>query len=316
MNKIILILILIIIIASCEFTAPERYTENKLVIAGFLKAGENLTIDNAIFVGKTVSVQGDQIEDILLDDANVSLINTTTQDTFMLSFEIDLDQYDNLIFGYCNNSVIIQPSVKYRIEVTARIDSQQVFAWAETEVPEIVDIELDHYGNSASGYGFSDVFPEIYPQVPYNKVDNDFPIYLSLNDNDILYLSYQFYCMEEFSTNLEYTEPFADFTHLDPEDEDNYNSIMSNNIRESEMLWRYQPHLDEYGNWYLEDDAYKEGFRFYGRWKLTIYSTDINFYTYNYHSENYLHGGIKGGIGYFGSVAGEDFYTKITKQDK
>lgn len=313
MNRIIILITALILLASCEFTAPDRYEENKLVIAGYLKSGEPVTLDNAIFVGKTISVEGESFEEILITDAEVNLIDVAEADTFMMGFGIDINEDGSMIFGYYNQFIEIEPQKTYRIEVSAVVDSQEVFAWAETTTPKALNINMDYYENSQENYGFSEELIPNLPQVPYEDVDKEFPIYLNMDSGDVVYTNYKFYCLEEFSTDLEWTEPFADFTHLDEENEDEYNSVMGNNLREASMSWRYQPQQDENGNWFLMDDYYKGGFRFYGAWRLNVYVVDVNYYTYIYHSENYLHGGIHGGIGYFGSVSGEDFYIDIIK---
>ena len=195
----------------------------------------------------------------------------------------------------------------------AVINSQEVFAFAETTVPPVVEINVDYHELATSDYGFADTLSSELPTIPYDNIDDDFPVYFALNSGDILYTSYNFYCLEEFSENLEYTMPFMDFTHLEVEDEEAYNSVMSNNIRESNMIWRYEPEQDDLGNWFRLDEFYAGGFNYFGRYRFTVYIVDENYYTYRYHSQSYFHGGINGGIGYFGSVTGEDYYTRIIK---
>ncbi|MCF7918330.1 MAG: DUF4249 domain-containing protein [Candidatus Cloacimonetes bacterium] len=314
MKKIIILTAIILLLSGCELTAPQRYEKESLVVSGYLIAGKTVSIQHPIFVGRTISADGGTMDDILITNAEVKLmkldINHVAQDTFALSFAIDID---NLLFGYQSEEVTIEPATTYRIEVHAILDSQDVFAWAETTVPETVEINIDYNGLATPEYGFADEFSPDLPAIPYDNVNNDFPIYFALNSDAILYTSYNFYCLEEFSTSLEYTIPFMNFTHLEEEDEEAYYSVMSNNLREVNMSWRYEPGQDDEGNWYRLDDFYAIGFSYYGQYRLTIYIVDQNYYTYHYHSESYLHGGIHGGIGYFGSVTGEDYFTRITR---
>lgn len=313
MKNIFILLTVIFALSSCDTTSSARYDNQMLVIGGYLVAGENIPPENPIFVGKTIETDGGSFTDIFLDNAQVIIIETASNDTFLLNFAIIFDEYENPVFGYNCPDITILPQHTYRIEVNAIIDSEPVFAWAETTVPEIVDIDMDYYNTADEQNGYAETYSDILPKIPYEEVDDNYPIYLALNSGESINTNYKFYCLEEFSTDLEFTEPFMDFTHLEEDDEEAYNSIMSNNLRETNILWRYKPQLDEDGNWFRLDDYYAGGFRYFARYKLTVYIVDENYYTFNYHSQSYLHGGINNGIGYFGSVTGKDFYTEIVK---
>lgn len=192
------------------------------------------------------------------------------------------------------------------------IDSQTVHASATITVPDYMEINMDYYDHAVPDSDFADEEPQVYPKVKYELINDDYPVFCRFDNDDVVYSYYNFYCMEDFSTDLEFTVPFMDYTHLEEEDEGAYNNPMEKNFRESNMLWRYIPQhfVDDY---ILLNDYYANGFTFYGKYRLTIYSVDLNFYTYKYHSESYFHGGINGGIGYFGTVSGEDYYTEVVK---
>ncbi len=308
MNKLILLVICILIINACDLTGPQRFEDDQLVIAGYLQAGKNVSMQNPIFIGKTAPANGGHFLDVFIVDAQVTITNMNDGQIDTLSF--DMTEYE---IGFYNDNILVKAGNTYKIEVHTIIDSQEVYAFAETTVPDSISIDLDHNQVASDVYGYADQSSENLPSIPYDRIETDFPVYIELNSSEVVYSYYNFYCLEDFSTDLEFTQPFMSFTHLEPEDESAYNSPLENNLRENNMLWRYQPQQDDEGNWFLLDDYYAAGFSYYARYRLTIYSVDENFYTYKFHSESYLYGGITGGIGYFGSVAGEDFYTTVTK---
>jgi len=303
-----IIIIVIILITACDLTSPERFERDELVIAGYLQAGKPVSIDNPIFIGKTVSTEGGNFEDVFIDSAFVTIENIDEVITDTLQFG-----FSEFKIGYYNDDLVIKAGNTYKIMVETEIDSMLIYAYAFTTVPDSIYLDLDYNDLVTVEYGFADEYDEILPQIPYDEIEDNFPVYSRYDDGSVVYTYYNYYCLEEFSTDLEFTEPIMGYEHLEEDDEESYNSPLSRNMRESSMIWRYQPLQDDEGNWYLLEETYDGGFSYYGRYRLTIYSVDQNFYTYKYHSESHLYGGIVGGIGYFGSVSGEDFYTKVTK---
>jgi hypothetical protein len=308
MKYLMFAIIIIITLSACELTSPVRFENDMLVIAGYLQAGKAVSIDNPVFVGKTVAAEGGHFFDIFLDDAFVTIedINLTQKDT--LYFGI----YGTKI-GYYNDNLIIQSGHSYKISVRALIDSMTINAYAITTVPDSVVLNLDYYGYATPDTGYAEEYSSQLPKIKYSQIEEKFPVYSRYANGDVIYSYYHYYCLAEFSTALEFTNPIMGYNHLEEDDEESYNSPLSYNMRESTMIWRYQPLQDEQGDWFLLEETYDGGFTYYAPYRLTIYSVDQNFYTYKYHSESYFYGGIQGGIGYFGSVAGEDFFTEIIK---
>jgi hypothetical protein len=298
----------IIFIPACELTSPQRFDGEQLVIAGYLQAGKTVSLENPIFIGKTVSAEGGNFLDVFLDDALVTIENVSLAHKDTLQFGIS----ENSI-GFYNENLMINAGDSYKIEVEAVIDSAVVYAWGITTVPDSIYLDLDYYGLATDEYGYAEEFSESLPKIPYDEIEDNFPVYSRYKDGSVIFSYYNYYCLEEFSTSLEFTNPIMGYDHLEEDDEESYNSPLSYNMRESSSIWRYQPQQDEQNNWYLLEKTYDGGFQYFARYRLTIYSVDINFYTYKYHSESYMYGGIKEGIGYFGSVSGEDFYTEIVK---
>lgn len=309
MKFLIFFICLTLTFSACDLTSPKRFDDDLLVISGYLQAGKTIDMENPIFVGKTVGTEGGNAFNTIIADALVTIEDYSDNSLDTLSYI-----FDSSGVGYYNQNLLIQPGVTYKIAVSAVIDFDTLYAWAETTVPPDMYLDLDYYNLATENYGYANEYmEEQLPEIPYENVENDFPVYSRFDDSSVVHIYYNYLCLEEFSTSLEFTDPIFGYDHLEEDDQESYDSPLSNNMRESNMLWRYQPLQDSDGNWYLLENTYAGGFQYYGRYRITIFSVDKNFYTYKYHSEGYSNGGIQGGIGYFGSVNGEDFYTKIIK---
>jgi hypothetical protein len=66
------------------------------------------------------------------------------------------------------------------------------------------------------------------------------------------------------------------------------------------------------GNFLVVKD-YKQAYVFFGRYRISLYIVDDNYYRYSFMPEGYFHGGVHGGLGYFGSAGGGRMYAKIVK---
>ena len=50
---------------------------------------------------------------------------------------------------------------------------------------------------------------------------------------------------------------------------------------------------------------------FFGRYRISVFHVDENYYRYLYKPEGYNFGGVEQGIGYFGSRSGQSIYTRV-----
>ncbi len=312
MKRIIPILMLVVFIAGCNLTSGDRWGNNTVVIAGALPAGGYVDEMHPIVIGKAIKADGGDISDLVSDDAIVKLINVTRQDTISLQFYLGFTADNNVKYGYIDAGLemLVNYGETYRIE--ASVDSS--FAYGETIVPLEVSVNVDALGNQSETRGYSTILSDPLPEIVYDQCDDDFPIEITTEDSQTQYVRYLHYCLEEFSTDIEYTLQILGMDHLEEEDEDNWDPVIGSGIRENSWTSRYTPIMSNDGEYIIIDDFYASGFSFYGRYKFDIIIMDRNYYMYKTVPEGFINGGINGGVGYFGSCIVNTYYTNIVKE--
>ncbi len=306
---IILPTVLIILSGCSDFTAPERFDGETYAVTGLLIAGQPIGLERPIYVTRSTTIEDFQYLELFVADAEVKIIDLNTRAEFQLfpalhEFKIKyIDPNDN----------IIQPDHTYRLEVI--IPGYEKLIWAETTVPSQVTLTPDFYGWNVSGQGFSLQNLEPYPEITFDTVESRYPLALETGTfTGTLNLFAEMYCLEEFSTSLEFTTPVFGQTNPDTTMVTTYYSS-GEGVRRIQFLGKYTsvPHQQPAGNYMMIKD-YRQVFIFFGRYRVTLYSCDDNFYRYKYSPEGYFHGGIKNALGYFGSASGGTMFTRIVKE--
>jgi len=306
--KIYLVIIITALFAtSCiDFTAPERFTEQGYYLTGILKAGNIVDFENSIFIGNTIPVAGGSINDILIIDAEVMLyevdLNNTLTDSTSLVFMINPS--DEAQMGYVDfgGNLIIKPQYRYRIEVL--INNTDLIL-AETTVPKTIQVMADSLVTSDSGYTTDPTTPE-WPEMVFDNIDLEHPIQIITQDNETFNLHCGFYCLEEWF-NAEYIFAMEEDTY--PENPEEYESEADSSPRKTSTFYIFQPTEN-----LINFSFYQYAFNFYGKYEVTVSSIDDNYLNYLYKPEGYNHGGITGGIGYFGSAVSKVMYTKVIEE--
>jgi len=299
MKKYIILICAVLVIASCtDFTSPERYTEEAYYLTGILKTGNSVDFENPVIIGKTIPVEGGTFDDLLIFDASVMLYelnpDSTIIDSVSLTFQVNpLGQ-----FGYIDlaGSMIIEPESIYLIE--ALIDSTDLI-WAETAVPKSIIVQPD------SGYT-TDPLVSIWPEIVFEDIDLEHPIMIETQDNETFNLHCEFYCLEEWQ-DAEYIFAIEEDTY--PEDPEEYESEADGSPRKTSTFYIFQPTEN-----LINFSFYQYAFNFYGRYEVTVSAIDDNYLNYLYIPEGYNHGGINGGVGYFGSAVSHVMYTKVVEE--
>lgn len=297
----------LLIISCTEFTAPERYTEMSYYLTGILKAGKTVDFENPIIVGKTTSVENVSFGDFFVNGADVTIFEMDNTGTILDSINlscIPIPLLEDTLFIYVdvNAYLLIEPELTYRIE--AIIDTTS-FLWAETIVPKTVQIVADSLVTQNSGYT-TDPNPPIWPEMVFDSIDLDHPIQIITQDDGSFNLHAEFYCLEEWY-DAEYVFAMEEDTF--PEDEEEYESEADGSPRKTTTFYIFQP-TDNMINF----SFYQYAFNFYGRYKVTVSSIDDNYLNYLYRPEGFNHGGINGGVGYFGSAVSHVMYTKVIEE--
>lgn len=305
MRKYIILFCAALLITSCiDFTAPERFTEESYYLTGILKAGKYVDFDNPIIIGKTIPVEGGTFDDLFIGNANVMLFEMNVLGEIQDSTELSSFEVASGVYFYIDllENLIIQPEMNYKIE--ALIDSTDL-VWAETEVPKTVQVVADSLVTNNSGYT-TNPNPSVWPEMVYDSIDLDHPIQIVTQDNETFNLHAEFYCLEEWY-DAEYIFAMEEDTY--PEDEEEYESQADGSPRKTTTFYIFQP-TDNLVNF----SFYQYAFNFYGRYQVTVNSIDDNYLNYLYKPEGYNHGGIHGGVGYFGSAISHVMYTKVMEE--
>ncbi|MDD2596278.1 MAG: hypothetical protein PHY98_01055 [Candidatus Cloacimonetes bacterium] len=310
MVRYFILLVLLLSLSACDnLISGPRFEGDVFSIAGLLMAGESISEDCPVYITRSSSLDDWDLSRIFVLDASVEIIEQSTQKRFPL--QVVYDSLAMQIKWVDPQANIIQPMESYRIEIT--IPGYDKLISAETTVPPMATLVDDYLQQNVSGEGYS-YFENSMPQLPYSISDSHYPLALDLGEHGGVYnLMAEMYCLEEFSTALEFTTQILGETHAPEEMEEAYNAA-GEGVRRIRFINRFsaeeQPERD--GNFIVLRD-YRQAYIFFGRYRITMLVTDDNYFKYNFMPEGYLHGGVENALGYFGSASGGTLYTKIVK---
>jgi hypothetical protein len=313
----ILLILLALLLASCsDFVSPERFTATHYTLNCLLKSGETIGFENPVWIGRSSSLDSLNSADLFVEDATARIIQTDTNgDTlsfYLTAVIFPIPESDRTAAFYIDPEMhVIQPGYKYRIEVT--IPGYEKLIYAETTVPETAELVPNFNFTPPPGQGYTTDPDDSTTAIPYNEVDVHYPVTVRVDGYKSVNYLVELYCLEEFSTDLEFTTALFGQEHPPADMESNYYQASGETIRRIDIMSRFISVLNPDGNWYVSLSDYRQGFIFYGRYQVTAYVTDDNYYSYKYMPEGYFHGGVTNALGCFGSVSGGVMYTKIIK---
>lgn len=318
MRKILLLIIpLLLVLTACsDFTSPKRFTESQYTLSAVLTAGTYISLENPVIIGKSVNLADLNSPDMFISNAQVNiteLYQGAEVTTFgLFPYHIVLPNTADTVTLYIDTMQhIIQPGHTYHVEVT--IPGYAKTIMADTVVPEAVELEPDfnHLNNPAQGY--TTVYSDSLPVMPYDRINLDYPLALRVDGEQTVNTLFELYCLEEFSTDLEFTTSFLGQEHPPSSLESNYYASSGETIRRINFMARMVSKMADSGKYYILLQDYRQGFVFFGRYRVTASVIDDNYYYYKFMTDGYLHGGVVNGIGCFGSRAGGTLYTRIVK---
>lgn len=310
-------LILTLFLTACsDFVSPERFTKPHYTLNGILKAGEAISYENPVWIGKSAALSNLNSAELFVSDAVVKILQTSTAgDTmsfYLAPFIFPIPDSDRQVTFYIDPDLhIIQPEYTYRIEVT--IPGYEKPVYAETTVPKAAELIPNFDFTPPDGQGFTLDPADSTTFIRYPEVDLHYPVTLQVDDYQSVNYMVELFCREEFSTNLEFTTVFMGQEHPPAELESNYYQVSGESIRRINIMSRFisKQHTD--GNWYVSLTDYRQAFVFYGRYRVTAYIMDDNYFQYKYMPEGYYYGGVHNALGCFGSASGGVMYTRIAK---
>jgi hypothetical protein len=312
----ILVFSLLFLAACSDFTAPERFKTDQYTLSGILVAGIPISVENPVIVGKSVDIHDLNSPDMFVPNAIVNITESylgAEITTFgLMPFSFVIPNTSDTVTVYIDPvGHVIQPEHTYHIEVV--IPGYPKTISAETTVPKIAQLVPDFHHLNVPGYGYTTTYSDSLPVIPYHRIDLDYPVALQLDGIQSVNTLVELYCLEPFSTELEFTTTFLGQSNPPASMESNYYATSGETIRRINFMARLLSSQFDDGNYYLLLQDYKQGFIFYGRYMVTANIIDDNYYYYKFMSEGYMHGGVVNAFGCFGSRSGGTLYTKIVK---
>jgi len=307
MKKLLSLLPLLLLLFSCENTSGPRFEGDVFTLAGLLVADHPVSLEYPVYVTRSSAIEDFDPWQIFVPDAQVELRDLDTDQEIALSPVL----HDLKVKYIDPEENPILPEHTYRIEVS--IPGHDELIWAETQVPQSVQPEPDPWGDNPPGTGFS-FDPDTQNILPFDQIDSLYPLVVNTFGTAGTFNFFgEAYCLEDFSTDLEFTEPVFGMEHPDESAEAAYNSG-SRGLRRMSFMYRFvSSPLDGLEGNYLVLNNYSNAFIFYGRYRLKVYVIDDNYYNYSFMEDGYLHGGVRNALGYFGAASGGIMYAEIVK---
>jgi hypothetical protein len=315
--RLLLILLTALLLAGCsDFVSPERYTTPQYTLNGILKAGETIGFENPVWIGKSASLDELNSTELFVHDATVRILQTApngdTLSFYLTPVSFPIPDSDRQVTFYIDPEMhVIQPEHNYRIEVT--VPGYDKLISAETSVPKVAELVPNFNFTPPAGQGYTTDPSDTLTSIPYTLVDLHYPVTVRVDGDQVVNYMVELFCLEEFSTDLEFTTVFFGQEHPPAEMESNYYQASGETIRRINIMSRFVSRQHTDGNWYVSLSDYRQAYIFYGRYKVTAYVMDDNYYKYKFMPEGYYHGGVQNGLGCFGSVSGGVMYAKIVK---
>lgn len=309
MKYFLLIIILITLTACDDYTSGVRYKEPVYTLTGLLYKGETVTAERAIFIGRSINAYEGNLTEVIIDDASVILYNQTRNDSVQLEFvlvppenEAELPQ-----IGYYDptGSFVIYASETYRIQADIPVESSFLRLEATTTIPDSI------VANVLQDTAFTEDPLAEFPALHYETANQQHPLNIGTFSPESVKLKFEFYCLEDYY-NAYYIQDFPG-AEATPEDEEEYEDPIWGFPRKVWYYAIYAPNPTNEGYYLIRDSGYKINFIFYGNYRITVSSIDDNYYNFLYMTNNYLHGGIVNGYGYFGSVCEDVIYTNVVE---
>ncbi|MDD3051197.1 MAG: hypothetical protein PHR06_08625 [Candidatus Cloacimonetes bacterium] len=291
LKNIIALILLGVILISCDLTGPERYKDDMYIITGLLKEGGKIDVKHPIFVGRSATATDSDFSEMYIADAEVYILEYNTEDTKTDSVRL---AYVHEL-GYCDPDMTLTIKESFRYLLKAKIGENLI--WAETTVPKHVEVSINE--------GFTDDENAIFPDLKYDK-NKEIPLTISSADNSPVNLFMKNTCLEAYANYQLANDDYEDI--LDELDKYEYEYYRKQVV----LCFTFQPQTVKNG-YQVEFDVILGTYFFYGNYETLLYSVDENFHRYNYMNEGYKYGGVNGGMGYFGSFSGKAFYTNLVE---
>jgi hypothetical protein len=307
MHKSVITLLIILCIFGCDSpTSGPRFETEQYVITGLLHENQPLTLDEPIFVGKTVDLTAGNLNELVIMDADVTITHLQSNQQWPLAFGMGQDAKGAPLVGYYDPTATLLPQQGQSYRIMAYIpqdDGSLDSVYAQTRIPEHIEFELDESVFTA------DTLATGWPQLVYETANTEHPLHIRVPDDQSMRMYFSFYCLEEWY-NAYFT--IDNLPEEKPESHEDYDDPITGQPRMVSYFSLFSGELDPVsGSYYIHDRGYKSNLLFFGRYRISVFHVDENYYRYLYKPEGYNFGGVEQGIGYFGSRSGQSIYTRV-----
>ena len=312
---ILLCLALTMFLSSCDKgVSGPRFGDDTYSLTALLISGKPIDAENPIYISKSSTITDFDFTQIFVPNAAINVMELEGDEVVAtLALEPILDFSEDIPkVKYIDSSgYIVKPNTRYRLE--AEIPGYNKLIWAETLVPGEVSLVPDFLNQNIEGEGYS-FNPAQMDSIPFDRMDVRYPIALETGAyTGKINMFVEIYCLEEFSTDLEWTIPVFGITNADSSLAWIYNSSGDSMRRITFVAQYIARYFEAAGGNFAVLNSFRQAVAFFGRYRFTIYSVDDNFFRYRYTSEGYLNGGVHNALGFFGSASGGRLYTKVVK---
>ncbi len=285
--KIFLILPLLMFLFSCRSTNNSIDYEKKIFLFAYLKGNQYLTRDQAIWLSYSQPLfEKYDAGQAAISKADIVLTDSTTTESWSLTEDSTRKGF------YFNDQILIKPQHTYQIHITI----ENNIVTARTKVPPILEI------NTPLNKGITN-------HVKFDSIRSKYPLLLCCSKADQL-IMIDLFCLEPFD-QAEYINPFGDQKY--PQNEEEYDGGVDGpprHIRAIAPLNVLTPTGDP--NQYVID-WYSAMIAFYGNYRLSIYAIDENYNQYISAENPVYSGGVRGGLGVFASMTGQQYLLLVQK---
>jgi hypothetical protein len=281
--------IALLLAIGCSKNPTSPTYQKEVSLFGYLWGGKPLSADRALLLTWTRPITDYyNLNDAALANAQVVVTEKETGHIFVLHNTAAAPAY------YYNDSLRVQPGYTYSLIVRA----EDRTVTAETRVPQTIALSTSLSADSAN-------------RVQPTNLGFERPIFVECQNPDQMLLVDMF-CNEPFD-NAEYIKPFSDNRKY-PGNQEEYDGGRNAEPRHIRAFMKYQDIAAPlYGGRHVVY-WYASMLVFWGSNTLQVLAIDDNFHRYLYEEHPELNGGVKGGIGLFGSVNGEQYQLQVIKE--
>jgi hypothetical protein len=275
------VVILPLLLTGCGSAPTKPKYVEQIAVSAYLYVDEEVSVANAIVLTRTRPVdESYNASEAAIRDAVVTLRaeDTTQEDTLPMVAP----------GRYANPTVVIRPRTTYHLKV----QTGGATITASTTTPIAFDVLTA---------------PPVLPDVMrHAAIADSFPLIVNCRDPEQIFFV-DVYCLEEYQ-NARYVYQMGMAEH--PK---NYAEYGGDNGDPRHIAAYFRLKDLGGGEAGYRVSFYGDMMTFYGEYQVGVFSIDQNYYSYLYREHPELDGGIRGGIGVFGSACRRQYHVKTVE---